>query len=226
MQRKIGNIMLLGSSHIAQGSVQHIHEQFAQFAPDAVAIELDRARLHALLQKKKKTSYRALLRVGIGGFLFALVAQLMGKKLARMVGTEPGVDMLAAARLAGEHGKKVILADQPLEKTLQGISSLSFRKKIGMLWTTIKLMFDKKAKAMISLPSLSDAPTEEFVMQAVQFLENYYPDLSRVLLTERNHYIGRSLIRYNEQFPEDKVLVVLGAAHVPGVEAILRAKII
>ena len=48
------NITMIGTSHIAKESVSEVKNYIIKEKPDIIALELDRPRLAALLNKKKK----------------------------------------------------------------------------------------------------------------------------------------------------------------------------
>ena len=48
------NILIVGTSHISQQSIDEIHKYFEEFNPDIIAVELDILRFQSLISKKQK----------------------------------------------------------------------------------------------------------------------------------------------------------------------------
>ena len=66
------NLTILGTSHIAKQSLKDVEDAIIKAKPGIVALELDRKRLAALLDKNPpKVRLRDIRRVGIKGFLFS-----------------------------------------------------------------------------------------------------------------------------------------------------------
>ncbi|MEM4756083.1 MAG: TraB/GumN family protein [Candidatus Woesearchaeota archaeon] len=219
------NILLLGTSHLARGSAQEIEHMFSQYQPDVIALELDSHRLSALLHPQRRTSYWALLRkAGIAGFLFALLGRFLSRRIGKVLNTEPGIDMLTGFWLAKKNKKRILLVDQDISVTLRAISGIPFRKKCRMLWVTIKGFFSAQNQSMPSLHTadLSAAPSPAFVAQALHLIQEWYPELYAILIEQRNQHIAKALLTYHRQHPEHRILVILGAGHLVGVEQLLH----
>ena len=94
-------ITILGTSHIAKQSIQEITTAIKNQKPDLVAVELDAPRAQALIHGAKgRISLSDIRQIGIKGFLFAKVGQIIQQKLGKMVGISPGSEMKTALELA------------------------------------------------------------------------------------------------------------------------------
>ena len=119
----MAKIKIIGSSHIAKKSFEGVKRAVEEFSPDIIALELDPKRAYSLLQKKGKPNYFLMLkRVGIKGFLFALIGGFAQKKLGKIVGVEPGAEMKASLLIAKKTNTRVMLIDQDIEVTLKKLS--------------------------------------------------------------------------------------------------------
>ena len=223
------SILFVGTSHVSSESIAQIRGAINSFSPNIVCAELDRGRLAALINKQKPHyPLNLVFKLGVGGYLFALVASTVQRKLGNLVGTTPGEDMLTAVKYAREKKISVALIDQPIEKTMQRISE-SFGARV--IFAMIKdffssLLFPKRTRQRLGLDnfSLNRAPSEKFVRAALQHLESNYPSLYSALLVERNTYMVDRIMRIVNPNPESRVLVVVGAAHVPGMQEELRKR--
>lgn len=221
------NVLFLGTSHVSSESISQIKETIDSFKPDIVCVELDRQRLSGLL-KKEKPSYspKLIFELGLFGYLFAVVGAITQRKFGNMVGTIPGEDMLTAVSVAREQKISVALIDQPIRITMQRISQ-SF--SIKYVFTFISEFFrgifqSKKMKKELGIESfsLAKAPTKEFVHSALKYLEKKYPAFYQAILVERNEYMFERIKRLSDLNPNFKLLVVVGAAHVPGMQELVR----
>ena len=201
---------IIGTSHIARQSINDINRNFSEFDPDIVCVELDHKRLHALLTNAKPDySLAGIKRYGLQGYLFAVIAGILQKKLGNVVGIKPGADMLTAINLARDNTKQLMLIDQDIEVTLKKFSKeFTFKEKIRLLWDIIKSPFSKKMKI-----NLNEVPKEKLIHELMKQLKDSYPSLYNVLITERNAVMAKNIYKIMEKNPEKKVMVIIGAGH-------------
>ena len=70
---------------------------------------------------------------------------------------------------------------------------------------------------------LRKVPEEEVVERLLHRLEERYPNVYKVLLEERNHYMVHRL-QWSRANPGKKVLAFVGAGHKKGMEQLLAAE--
>ena len=204
------NLLIIGTSHIAKQSIDDINRNFSEFNPDIICVELDHKRLHALLTNAKPDySLAGIKKYGLQGYLFAVIAGVLQKKLGNIVGIKPGADMLAAINLARNNNKQLMLIDQDIEITLKRFSKeFTFREKMRLLWDIIRSPFAKKMQI-----NLNELPKEKLIHELLKQLKGSYPSLYNVLITERNAVMAKNIYKIMEKNPEKKVMVVIGAGH-------------
>ncbi|RLE47883.1 hypothetical protein DRJ25_01300 [Candidatus Woesearchaeota archaeon] len=216
----IDNVVFIGTSHISPESIRDVKRIIASKKPVVVAIELDRKRLSALLSKKKrKLSLADIGRIGLKGWLFALFGQWIQKKLGKKLGVLPGSEMLAAYKAAKQNGCHVALVDQDIEKTLRNFSRrLSWKERWHFLVDAIKgLVFKKGVKF-----DLRKIPEDALIERLISELKVRYPNIYKVLIEDRNKVIARNLCRIIVRFPDQVIVVVLGAGHVREVKELVK----
>ena len=212
------SFIVIGTSHISRESVALITKTIEEKKPDFIAVELDAKRLHALLSKQKGSiRIRDAFRVGFKGFLFALIGSLVQQKLGKIVGLEPGSDMLQAVRLAQKHQISLLLIDQDIEVTLRRFSqAFSWKEKWRLAGDMLRgLLFPKAEMKRYGLNELDlrKVPPHELVDKLIGQLKERYPSLYRVLIAERNAYMIRKLRHVAAEKPEACIIVVVGAGH-------------
>ena len=218
------HIILLGTSHVAQQSVKAINEAFTQHKPDAIAVELDRQRLVALLTNAKPDYHpRNIKRLGLTGYLFALIGGFLQQKIGRSLGLQPGSDMKTAALLAQHHQKKLLLIDQPITTTLHHLSKqLTWKEKRRFLFDLFCGWCQSKKHRQTMRLDLSHVPPEQLITTLITHLKKRYPTFYRVLIEERNHYMSRKILHFIKNNPDTTLLVIIGAGHLEGVREILK----
>ncbi|MFP4523728.1 MAG: TraB/GumN family protein [Candidatus Woesearchaeota archaeon] len=213
-------VTFIGTSHIAEDSVNEIKKAFLEQDPDIVAVELDRQRLHALLSDQKPSySPRMIGRIGLKGYLFAIIGSYFQRKLGRMVGVQPGSDMKQAVVLAKNNQKQVLLMDRNLQTTLKRFSKQLTRKE---KWRFLgDLLFGKRRAKRMKI-DLKKVPPRKLVTLLLDELKGRYPTMHRILVEERNEFMARRLAAATLQHPDKKMLAVLGAGHLQGVQGRYR----
>jgi len=207
---KYKNLVIIGTSHIAQSSLKEIESAFRSENPDIVAVELDQNRLHALLSEQKPNySPKLIPLLGIKGYVFALIGSLVQQKLGNIVGIKPGSDMLRAVKLAQQNNKQIALIDRNVRVTLARLSrAIGWKEKLNFIVDLFSAPFTKKMKI-----NLNEVPEREMIKKLLGILKSRYPGLHRVLVDERNKLMALKLKTLAENYPEKKILAVVGAGH-------------
>lgn len=211
------NLYIVGTSHIAKQSIREVKEEISK-KPDIVAVELDSNRLRAVANKSRtKLSLRDIFKIGIVGFLFALVGAWAQKKLGKLVGVDPGTEMLTAVRLAKKNKIRISLIDQDIIVTLARLSrAVSWKEKLRFPYDIIKAIFFRKREMKrmgIEEFDLSKVPEKKIIKALIRELKDKYPNVHRVLVTERNIFMAKKLDGLITSFPGKKILAVIGAGH-------------
>ncbi len=212
------NLTIIGTSHIAQQSVQEVTQAVEQIKPQIIALELDKTRLYALAQKqKRKIRLTDLPRIGFKGYLFALIGAYVQKKLGQIVKVQPGAEMRQAIKLAKQNNIKIALVDQPIEITLKRFSKeFTWKEKFRFIADIFRGIFFRKKelkKYHMDKFDLTKVPEEKLIQQLIKQLKQRYPSIYKVLIHERNQVIAKNLAAVIKKHPEDKIVAVVGAGH-------------
>jgi pheromone shutdown-related protein TraB len=207
---KYKKLVIVGTSHIAESSLKEIEFIFNKENPDLIAVELDQQRLYALLSNQKPNySPRMIKEIGLKGYLFALFGSLIQQKLGDIVGIKPGSDMLRAVQLAKLNNKKIALIDRDVRITLTRLSNaIEWKEKLNFVIDLFSTPFSKKMKI-----NLKTVPEKELIKKLLGLLKKRYPGLYRVLVEERNKILALKLKTLLENYPDQKIMAVLGAGH-------------
>ncbi|NLB64123.1 MAG: TraB/GumN family protein [Fibrobacter sp.] len=210
--------ILLGTAHISQESVQHVVETIEQEQPDTVCVELDSDRLKALSEPDRWSSLdiKTIIRQKQLPTLIAnLVLSSFQKKMGQNTGVKPGTELLTAVNTARENDIPVELIDRNVKITLQRAwKSTPFFRKLLLMGTLVESLFDNTKITEEDLKELQEQDTLSAMMDE---MGKTLPELKEVLISERDQYLARKLM----ESPGKRVLAVVGAGHVPGMERII-----
>ena len=212
----MGDITLVGTSHVSEKSIAEVKETIENVRPDMVAIELCKRRYQALNNEIKKVSVKDIL--GSGNMYFFLVQSLLAflqKKIGASVGVDPGAEMISAMDKAEELGIEIALVDRDIQITLQRfLNEIGFFEKLKMFGSLISSLFGRGEE--IDLETITD---EDVVDSLMSELREFSPTTARVLVDERDSYIASNLIGLAR---DKNVVAVVGAGHREGIEANLK----
>jgi pheromone shutdown-related protein TraB len=213
-EEKKGEIVIVGTAHVSEKSVQEVTRAIEELHPDVVAVELCSSRYRALTGQEEETGELQIKEILSGGKLYLLLVQwflaYVQKKIGSDLGVKPGSEMIAAIDVAERTGAKVALVDRDIGVTIQRFwSAMSFTEKAKLVGSMIPAAFGKGEEIDI------DKVTEDDVVsQIIEEFRAVSPRAAQVLIDERDAYIARNLIRLGR---EQKVLAVVGAGHRKGI---------
>ncbi|MFH0961202.1 MAG: TraB domain-containing protein, partial [archaeon] len=133
-------LYILPVSHIAPESRRRAREAFEEIKPELLAVELDFARLQALLSSasgegKPRPSFSF---SRIKESLLAFILSGIQSFLAGKVSERPGEEFILAIRLAAERGVPIALVDREISITLSRLSAeLRLRTIAKLLWVVL-----------------------------------------------------------------------------------------
>jgi len=218
MIRRFKNLIIVGTSHVASSSVKTVRKTIEKEKPTVIAIELDRGRLAALLEKKKGSTVKSLFRVGVKGWLFGLVGAWQEKKLSSTIGTSPGGEMKEAVIIAREKKIPVALIDIDVHVTLKNISKrITWKEKGKFLKDCLKVLTGKNIMDGFDLRKV---PSEKKIQELTKQMKREYPSLYQTIVVDREIRMAQSLYKIMQE--QEKVVAVIGAGHVRGILALIK----
>jgi len=208
-------IILVGTAHISQESVDLVKTVIEQEQPDCVCLELDDQRYQALSQKKKWQSLdlkKIIKNKQLSTLLVSLLMASYQKRLGGTLGVKPGAELLAAAEMANQYQIPISLCDRDVRITLRRAwKSTSFLKKGYLLSSLLVSLFDKEE---ITEEKLAELKQKDVLSELMDEMGETLPDLKRVLIDERDVF----LIEKIKTSPGKRIVAVVGAGHVAGMK--------
>ena len=212
-------ILLVGTAHVSEESMKEVESAIESERPDNVAIELDDKRLEALEDPEawRKTDIVQVLKKKQGFLMLAnIVLSGYQKRMGEGTGVKPGSEMVAAINKAKELGISQTMVDRPIAVTLRRAwATNSLWGKCKLLSTMIVSAFSKEETDPSEIEKLKQRSEMDSMMDE---LSDFMPKVKQVLIDERDKYLASHIWECSGK----KVLAVLGAGHLPGVEAHLK----
>ncbi len=197
-------IVLLGVGHVFDIADQ-VKALIERERPDAVCVELDRARYHALQNPGGKPQ---------GKITYRLLAK-MQKRLADQYGGEAGAEMLAAAEAGRSMGAAVLLIDADANETFARLNQeMSRREKWKLALSAVSSLFISRRrmeKEIDSFQENGDVYLDE--------MQEQFPSLKKVLIDDRNALMAKRIDAAASRYPI--VLAVIGDGHIEGIMELL-----
>ena len=214
-------ILLIGTAHISQSSVDEVKTVINQVKPDTVCIELCSSRYQAMLAKDqwKNMDIFKVIREGKSFLLFAnLIMTAFQKRLGSKLGVKPGSEMFEAANMAEKLNSELVLADRDVKITLQRTwRGMKFWGKMKVLGQLLASLFIREE---ISKEEIEKLKESDALSEAMKMLAEQSPEMKRILIDERDQYMAEKI----RQSLGKLVVAVVGAGHVKGLTVELENK--
>jgi pheromone shutdown-related protein TraB len=207
-------VIIVGTAHVSEKSVQEVTKAIEETRPDIVAVELCPARYRAITGQEEEKEIKISELLSGSKLYFFLVQMFLAyiqKKIGDEMGVKPGSEMLAAIESAKKIGARVALVDRDIGITIQRFwSAMGFLDKVRLIWSLIPAAFGW-GEEEIDIDSITQ---DDIVSQMISEFRKISPGAANVLVDERDAYIARNLFQLSK---EGRVLAVVGAGHKEGI---------
>ena len=207
-------IILVGTAHVSQDSVDEVRTVIDEEQPDHICLELDKGRYES---KTKEQSYANmnLTKVFKEGKTFLVLANTalasFQKKMGNQTGSAPGEEIIGASRIAEEKGIPYSFCDREIATTLKRAWAKSnLWNKAKLIGTLLSSAFDKEEFTPEQLEELKKSDTLQELMNE---LSKELPGAKEALIDERDRYLATNIM----QAPGHKKVAVIGAGHANGI---------
>ncbi|MDX8046426.1 TraB/GumN family protein [Gracilibacillus sp. S3-1-1] len=206
--------ILIGTAHVSKQSAEQVKQIIAEEQPDSICVELDKQRYESIVNGsnwsdmdifqviKEKKATLLLMNLAISSFQ---------KRMADQFGIKPGQEMIQGIESANEMGAELVLADRNIQITFSRIwRNIGFKGKMMLLTQVLGSVFSRES---ISEEELEKMKTQDSIDSVLNEFSEAFPRLKKPLIDERDQYLAQKI----KKAPGEKVVAVLGAAHVPGI---------
>ncbi len=211
-------IILIGTAHVSQKSVDLVQQVIDRERPDCVCVELDEKRYQSLSQKEQWQSLdikQIIKQKQLSTLMINLTLASYQKKLGDQLGVVPGSELLEATRSAERFAIPVALCDRDVRVTLRRAwKKTSFFKKGYLLASLLASLFDS---TKLSEEKLSELKESDALSELLAEMGEALPEIKQVLIDERDTFLSEKIKAASGQ----KIVAVVGAGHVAGLKKAL-----
>ncbi|MGE6752796.1 TraB/GumN family protein [Rossellomorea sp. NPDC071047] len=206
--------ILIGTAHVSRQSAEQVKEVIEAEQPDTVCVELDEPRYQSIVEEDKwkdtdifqvikdKKATLLLMNLAIGSFQ---------RRMAKQFGIKPGQEMIQGIESAKETGAELVLADRNIQITFSRIwNSVGFSGKAKLMTQIIYSIFSNDT---ITEEELEKIKSQDMLDSMLNEFTQVFPKLKTPLIDERDQYLAQKI----KDAQGEKIVAVLGAAHVPGI---------
>ncbi|MFE8700077.1 TraB/GumN family protein [Cytobacillus sp. FJAT-54145] len=207
--------ILIGTAHVSKQSAEQVKQVIEEERPDSVCVELDKQRYQSVTDKNKWKDmdiFQVIKENKASLLLMNLAISSFQNRMAKQFGIQAGQEMIQGIKSAEEVNAKLVLADRDIQITFARIwGGLGLKGKTTLLMGVISGIFSNDSISEEELEKMKNQDTIESILS--EFTEAF-PQLKKPLIDERDQYLAQKI----KDAPGDKIVAVLGAAHVPGIK--------
>ncbi|WP_053361164.1 TraB/GumN family protein [Bacillus sp. FJAT-27251] len=208
-------IILIGTAHVSKRSADEVKEVIEAERPDAVCVELDEQRYQSIMEGnkwKEMDIFKVIKEKKASLLLMNLAISSFQKRMAKELGVNAGQEMIQGIQSAKDVGARLVLADRNIQITFSRIwGGIGLKGKAMLLSQIILSIFNKES---ISEEELEKMKSQDMLNSLLNEFTEQFPRLKKPLIDERDQYLAQKI----KTAPGNKVVAVLGAAHVPGIK--------
>ena len=212
-------IILIGTAHVSRHSAEQVKEVIEAERPDTVCIELDEQRYQSIMEGSKWKDmdiFKVIKEKKATLLLMNLAISSFQQRMANQFGIKPGQEMIQGIESANELDANLVLADRNIQITFSRIwNGIGLKGKAMLLTQVIASIFSRES---ISEEDLEKMKNEDMINAMLHEFTESFPRLKTPLIDERDQYLAQKI----KQAPGDKIVAVLGAAHVPGIKTQIK----
>lgn len=207
--------LLIGTAHVSKQSAEQVKEIIEREQPDSVCIELDQQRYNSIKKGSKWKDmdiFKVIKEKKATLLLMNLAISSFQKRMAEQFGINPGQEMIQGINSAKETGAELVLADRNIQITFSRIwRNIGLKGKAMLLSQIIGSIFVKET---ITEEELEKMKSQDMIDSMLHEFTESFPRLKKPLIDERDQYLSEKI----RNAPGEKIVAVLGAAHIPGIK--------
>ncbi|MBU8769786.1 TraB/GumN family protein [Cytobacillus oceanisediminis] len=211
--------ILIGTAHVSKHSAEQVKEVIEAEQPDSVCVELDEQRYQSITEGskwKEMDIIQVIKEKKASLLLMNLAISSFQNRMADQFGIKAGQEMIQGIESAKAAGAKLVLADRNIQITFARIwGNLGLKGKSMLLSQVVASIFSKDTITEEELEKMKNQDTINAILN--EFTDSF-PRLKKPLIDERDQYLAQKI----KDAPGEKIVAVLGAAHVPGIKVEIK----
>ena len=208
-------ITLIGTAHVSRHSAELVTRTIEEKRPDTVCVELCNTRLAAIqdADRWRNMDIVKIIKEKKALMLFMnLLLSSFQKKIADKFDIKPGQEMINAVNGATKAGAKIVPADREIQTTLSRVwRGMGFWEKCKL---TFSMVFSFGQSDEIQEEDIEKMKQEDVLESLLAEVGKSLPILKNILIDERDQYLADKI----RNAPGNKIVAVVGAGHVPGIQ--------
>ncbi len=223
-------IKIVGTIHISESAKNIVKELIEEWKPNAIMLELDDLRMQAF----ESESFTKTFENGkdepdndedLDGVGFLKEMEKLQSDISATLSENIGEEMKTAIMMA--KAKKIPVF--PIDKSIEEIAAelqlkLTPKKKKDLK----KRIQEEVASGSIKeqyQDLIEKIQSPEGLMEIINDLKSEFPEIIESLLTDRNQYMVNQILSYHREHADQKLLVIVGLAHLHEIYDLLKQKI-
>jgi pheromone shutdown protein TraB len=217
-------IFFLGTMHLGENSAILVEKQISEGEFDYILVELDEMRYQSMFVVKNTVTPQEfqesqneesvpenLNQTDSNSFVDIL--KNLQKEMGDLVGLMPGIEIKTALQMANKYQIPFKLIDQPINITIQHLQELpdnGLKEKQDL----IESIRDDPIGSDDMTEIMEEFQKPGFIREALREFKKSFPEIYKVLITERNDYMANQIITIHRKYPQKKLFIVIGAGHI------------
>jgi pheromone shutdown-related protein TraB len=208
-------IIIIGTAHVSRHSAELVTETIEETRPDTVCVELCNTRLSSI-QDADRWRNMDIVKIikekkALMLFMNLLLASFQ-KKIADRFDIKPGQEMINALSAAESVDARVVPADREIQTTLSRVwRGMGFWEKTKLVFS---MVFSFGQSDDIQEEDIEKMKQEDILQSLLSDVKEAHPIIEKALIDERDQFLAEHI----RSAPGEKIVGVVGAAHVPGIK--------
>ena len=208
-------IILIATAHVSKNSAEQVKKVIEEEKPDSVCVELDQQRYESINDKDKWSDMDIFEVIKQRKALLLLVNLILSSfqnRIAEKLGINAGAEMVQGIKSAKKIDANLVLADRDIQLTFKRVwRGLGIWEKIKLIFQIITMLFIDEEITEEEMEELKSGDSLNLMLEE---MGKSFPGIKKHLLDERDQYLANKI----KNASGNKIVAVLGAAHVPGVK--------
>lgn len=225
LKLKRSEIILLGTAHVSRESVEDVERAILNEKPDTVLVELDEGRAKNLQDPdhwKRMDIVQVIKSRKIYLLFSSILLSIFQKKMGERTTSAPGAEFKKAIEVSEKKGRSVHFIDREIGITLKRAwQSVGFFSKMRLMSELLASLFVKDDMEPDDIEKLKEKDALQGLLDS---LPPSFRRIREIIIDERDSYMAQKIrdLVLNAEKPPKKILVVIGAGHLRGIEEALQ----
>ncbi|MFW6008091.1 MAG: TraB/GumN family protein [archaeon] len=223
MKKKINkNITLVGVNHNSKKSYKEVKQVIRKEKPQVIGWELDRDRFNALINGSHSSIN---LPFSLVLFLFMSFLYNFNK---RNIKKKRGVNIKFALKYAFKNDCNILLLDKICKDSIKDFKNkITVKEKLKIIFKILFFPLLKPLKNKINKQNLSVSKViedEKILEEYLNKVEKDFNTFYKTMVKKRNYFMSK-MILYDYFKNEKNMIIIVGAAHFPGIYKQVKSEI-